>query len=154
MPRFREEAATVLSPPVPHEATIALKSAAARGQTSELAPDFKLSMAFSESRFVVPWVSTIAKRPRRHSSKSPLTQEGVLHEEGEVSTLRHLKVTFLYSGSDILQVKWDGEYKTDGEASKDRGWGLSFGGKTDEHRKGNSTHDARRHEHDHDVIVK
>jgi len=139
MPHFREESATVLSPPVPHQATIDLKSASASSEPrKDVSPDFKISMAFSESRFVVPWVSTVAKGRG-------------LSDSTKLSTLRHLKVTFLYSGSDILQVKWDGEYKTQAETEESRGWTLT----TDAHNKGNSTRSAnKQNQYNHDLVVK
>jgi hypothetical protein len=75
MPKFREPSIVWLAPPVPRE-----------GDDADATKAFQLSLAFSESRFVVPWVSTRT-------------------QHGEAAfRLRYLKVTFLYSGSDILQV--------------------------------------------------
>ena len=92
MPRFREPSVLWLAPPRPRQAIISIgKHASVDG--SDEADALKLSLAFSESRFVVPWVAT-------RSSGS-----------GETHALRLLKVTFLYSGSDLLQVKWGGDYK-------------------------------------------
>lgn len=49
----------------------------------------KLSLAFSHSKFVVPWITI---------------------SSGNGHVLTDLTVTFLYSGSDLTQVKWNGEY--------------------------------------------
>ena len=76
MPKFREHSIVLLAPPVPHDA-----------DEADEAKAFQLSLAFSESRFVVPWVSTRTQ-----------------HGDQASFRLRYLKVTFLYSGSDILQV--------------------------------------------------
>jgi len=76
MPIFREPSIVLLAPPVPQDADETDESKA-----------FQLSLAFSESRFVVPWVSTRTQ----HGDKASFR-------------LRYLKITFLYSGSDILQV--------------------------------------------------
>jgi hypothetical protein len=55
------------------------------------------SLAYSESLFVVPWVVTLSPSPEEPASHS---------------RLRILKVSFHFSGSDILQVKWDGTCKS------------------------------------------
>jgi len=82
MPRFREDTVIRVQPPVPSEVL---------GDAYRPDEPFKLSLAFSESRFVVPWVKT-------------QTQGG-----GSRHVLKYLQLTFFYSGSDILQVKWTGD---------------------------------------------
>ena len=54
---------------------------------------FKLSLAFSGSRFVVPWVALM------------------IHQGSGLAAIDILHLTFLYSGTDVLQVKWTGDCK-------------------------------------------
>ena len=88
MPRFRVDSPPlILKLPAPHEGI-------APGEA------FKLSLAYSDNKFVVPWA---------------------LVSDGRGRSLSSLVVTFLYSGSDIVQVKWNGDYTLSGDNGKGGG---------------------------------
>ena len=84
-----------LVPPLPREA-----KAGSGGEAPPSSPwePFKLSLAFSESRFVVPWITTSHHSGSGDGGAAP-----------GLTSLRYLRLTFLFSGSDILQVKWSGD---------------------------------------------
>mmetsp|Transcript_11920 Transcript_11920/g.14410 ORF Transcript_11920/g.14410 Transcript_11920/m.14410 type:complete len:233 (-) Transcript_11920:9-707(-) len=82
MPQFREDSVLRLQPPIHPETAL------------EPSEPFKISLSYSDSIFVVPWVATL------HPA-----------EDGIQSSLNYLKVSLFFSGTDILQVKWKGKYK-------------------------------------------
>ena len=69
----------------------------------------KLSLAYADSKFIVPW-----------------TTLGDGSTGGQV--LSTLVLTFLYSGSDIVQVKWSGEYEAGAGGGRGGGKGEGAGG--------------------------
>mmetsp|Transcript_3931 Transcript_3931/g.9350 ORF Transcript_3931/g.9350 Transcript_3931/m.9350 type:complete len:262 (-) Transcript_3931:155-940(-) len=99
MPRFRTASTAVVDLPLPSP----LPSGG--GDSAYLDTAVHASFAFSDNRFVVPWLSLTS--PRSGTSHGG----GALAELKATSVLQAMQVTFLFSGADVLQVQWVGEYE-------------------------------------------